>query len=95
MVDNRHSRLWFQDVGVGRWFVWQIDISCSYYPTCPKADKEDLADWEEKNATSRNEGLFFKRLHKASPRDKDMTTQGSLESDPFESDDMVRDCVIV
>lgn len=57
-----------------------------------QADKEDLADWEEKNASSRNEGLFFKRLHKASPRDKDSTTQGSSESDSIESEDMVCKC---
>jgi len=53
----------------------------------PKADKKDLADWEEQNAASRNEGLFFKRLHKASRRDEDSSSQEGLESaDPFESD---------
>lgn len=35
-----------------------------------QADKEDLADWEERNAADRNQGLFFQRLHKASPREQ-------------------------
>ena len=42
-----------------------------------KADKEELADWEEKTAAARNKGLFFKRLHKSSAKQGKMTGEAS------------------
>ena len=53
-----------------------------------QADKEDLADWEERNAAERNQGLFFQRLHKASPREK--SKAGDAPGGPLDLDQEVR-----
>ena len=55
-----------------------------------QADKEDLADWEERNAAERNQGLFFQRLHKASPREK--SKSGDTPGGPLDLDQEVRAC---
>ncbi|GAX85465.1 hypothetical protein CEUSTIGMA_g12881.t1 [Chlamydomonas eustigma] len=50
-----------------------------------KEDREELADWEDRTAQARNQGLFFKRLHKtrelSSSRTSGEGSEGTLEGE--------------
>ena len=73
-----------------QWGTTGIGFCASPLLLLLQADKEDLADWEERNAAERNQGLFFQRLHKASPREK--SKAGDTPGGPLDLDQEVRAC---